>query len=378
MKSIQVPFASAEKLEQQFLEQKIGEDRMRSSTARTDSPLLILPNPHSLGPVKRSQAQKNRGVNLNAVKINQLLKKKARALSIAIAKCEDGFHFRKAGSESAYTQSPVKRSQAQQNRGVTLSAIKINQLLRKKARALFIAIAKCEDGFQTETLQTVFRDLTLQQSETETLQTVFRGLFLTGSRMLARKEPYRPEHMAIIHQSQRMEFLLPNIPDDLVRDILSGLPVKSLLRFRSVSKRWRPLIDDPNFNFSTQRRKVAVLLSSPIWLPVLHEEPFFLEYLSLQAIDDELNVDDLHPPRHWAHVPVHTRLLGSCNGLLLVSHGCDIFLWNPSTRCCKKVLKHKDLGYDATTTKSLLQVNYHCKYHTPKRNNDIPSSRVKP
>ncbi|KAK2990051.1 hypothetical protein RJ640_015442 [Escallonia rubra] len=175
-----------------------------------------------------------------------------------------------------------------------------------------------------------------------------------------------------------MEFLLPNIPDDLVRDILSGLPVKSLLRFRSVSKRWRPLIDDPNFNFSTQRRKVAVLLSSPIWLPVLHEEPFFLEYLSLQAIDDELNVDDLHPPRHWAHVPVHTRLSGSCNGLLLVSHGCDIFLWNPSTRCCKKVLKHKDLGYDATTTKSLLQVNYHCKYHTPKRNNDIPSSRVKP
>ncbi|KAK2975946.1 hypothetical protein RJ640_013438 [Escallonia rubra] len=116
------------------------------------------------GPVKRSQAQNNRGVNLNAVKINQLLKKKAKALSIAIAKWEDGFHFRKVGSESAYTQvsamnfrsiglliaaedtGPVKRSQAQQNRGVNLSAVKINQLLRKKARALFIAIAKCEDG----------------------------------------------------------------------------------------------------------------------------------------------------------------------------------------------------------------------------------------
>ncbi|KAK2968945.1 hypothetical protein RJ640_029752 [Escallonia rubra] len=101
------------------------------------------------GRVKRSQAQKNRGVNLNAVKINQLLKKKARALSIAIAKWEDGFHFRKVGSESAYTQGPVKRSQAQHNRGVKLSAVKINQLLRKKARALFIAIAKCEDGFHS-------------------------------------------------------------------------------------------------------------------------------------------------------------------------------------------------------------------------------------
>ncbi|KAK2980456.1 hypothetical protein RJ640_028864 [Escallonia rubra] len=143
-----------------------------------------------------------------------------------------------------------------------------------------------------------------------------------------------------------MEFLLPNIPDDLVRDILSGLHVKSLLQFRCVSKRWRALIDDPKFNFSTQRRKVAVLQSSPIWLPVVHEKPFFLEYLSLQAIDDELNVDDLHPPRHWAHMPVYTRLLGSCNGLLLISHGCDIFLWNPSTRRFKKVLKHKDLGYD--------------------------------
>ncbi|KAK3016190.1 hypothetical protein RJ639_007030 [Escallonia herrerae] len=58
-----------------------------------------------------------------------------------------------------------------------------------------------------------------------------------------------------------------------------------------VSKRWRTLIDDPNFNFSTQRRKVAVLLC-PIWLPVLHEEPFFIEYLYLQAIDDELNKRD--------------------------------------------------------------------------------------
>ncbi|GFP82038.1 F-box protein at3g17710 [Phtheirospermum japonicum] len=38
-----------------------------------------------------------------------------------------------------------------------------------------------------------------------------------------------------------------NIPEDIIRTILSRLPVKSLLRFRTVSKSWNTMISDPRF-----------------------------------------------------------------------------------------------------------------------------------
>ncbi|KEH16639.1 F-box and associated interaction domain protein [Medicago truncatula] len=39
----------------------------------------------------------------------------------------------------------------------------------------------------------------------------------------------------------------PNLPSDLIMQILSWLPVKFLIRFTSVSKHWKSLILDPNF-----------------------------------------------------------------------------------------------------------------------------------
>ncbi|KAK2968949.1 hypothetical protein RJ640_029756 [Escallonia rubra] len=79
----------------------------------------------------------------SALKISQGKGKKRLYLTIAQSTNSASVPFCwTSGSMSG----PVKRSQAQQNRGVNLSAVKINQLLRKKARALFIAIAKCEDG----------------------------------------------------------------------------------------------------------------------------------------------------------------------------------------------------------------------------------------
>ncbi|XP_042515312.1 F-box protein CPR1-like [Macadamia integrifolia] len=49
-----------------------------------------------------------------------------------------------------------------------------------------------------------------------------------------------------------------NLPEDLIIDILSRLPVKSLLRFRCVSKPWCTLITDPSFIKMHLNRSLAI------------------------------------------------------------------------------------------------------------------------
>ena len=55
---------------------------------------------------------------------------------------------------------------------------------------------------------------------------------------------------------------MPNayFPDEIIREILSRLPVKSLLQFRSVSKHWKSLISDKHFIQS--HYKIAETLST--------------------------------------------------------------------------------------------------------------------
>lgn len=49
------------------------------------------------------------------------------------------------------------------------------------------------------------------------------------------------------HDNSKTTMPAEDIPQDIIMDILSRLPVKSLLRFRSVSKEWYKLISDPHF-----------------------------------------------------------------------------------------------------------------------------------
>ncbi|KAF7145372.1 hypothetical protein RHSIM_Rhsim04G0195300 [Rhododendron simsii] len=77
--------------------------------------------------------------------------------------------------------------------------------------------------------------------------------------------------------------LLLHIPYDIILNILSRTPVKSLLRFRCVSKSWCALISDPKFNLSIQRRKIVAIRKYHGSFPVC-------------LIDDEASVTELPEP----------------------------------------------------------------------------------
>uniref|UniRef100_A0A6V7QW55 F-box domain-containing protein n=1 Tax=Ananas comosus var. bracteatus TaxID=296719 RepID=A0A6V7QW55_ANACO len=52
----------------------------------------------------------------------------------------------------------------------------------------------------------------------------------------------------------RRKMLSSAYPDELISEVLVRLPVKSLLRFRCVSRTWRSLISDPHLIESHRRR----------------------------------------------------------------------------------------------------------------------------
>ncbi|KAL8029068.1 hypothetical protein ABFX02_14G204700 [Erythranthe guttata] len=151
--------------------------------------------------------------------------------------------------------------------------------------------------------------------------------------------------------------------EDHVEEILSRLPVKSLSRFRCVSKSWRALISSNHFikarlelsrkdttNFTT--RHVIVSTSTPpggIRLKHCSLPPLFCGLVA-----DSSDVD----------LPITNRIgsvcvRGSCNGLVcVVIDKKHIYLWNPSTRKFKE-LPHADADADADsnsddTTKAII------------------------
>ncbi|XVF39337.1 hypothetical protein PTKIN_Ptkin01aG0026500 [Pterospermum kingtungense] len=113
------------------------------------------------------------------------------------------------------------------------------------------------------------------------------------------------------------------ISQDIVLSILSLLPVKSLFRFKSVSKEWLSLIDDPFFIKLHLKQSVKTRNNFKIILKgIVSDELLSLGFASVNYLDipKELN---------------HTKLVGSWNGILCLLNGSQthrsIMLWNIST-----------------------------------------------
>ncbi|XP_076917577.1 F-box protein CPR1-like [Bidens hawaiensis] len=135
-----------------------------------------------------------------------------------------------------------------------------------------------------------------------------------------------------------------SFPAGVLEDILSRLPVKSLLQFRSVSKYVRALIDNPYFvNLHMQK---SMETNRILYFSGDSHVPITLRNSSAVTLET---------PFELTAFPL---VYGSCHGLICLSNGPDdlsILLWNPSTRKYKPIpepLGDKDiiafdqLGYD--------------------------------
>ncbi|GAU25541.1 hypothetical protein TSUD_259750 [Trifolium subterraneum] len=132
------------------------------------------------------------------------------------------------------------------------------------------------------------------------------------------------------------------IPDELMLEILSSLPVKPLIRFRCVNKFFNTLVFDPHFvqmhlNKSSQNSQLALTYyevegykSSLVTLsiPGLLQKQFTTFHRS----------DPYHLLNDYYYLcNPQQRVVGSCNGLLLIVISCPyrdewISFWNPAMR----------------------------------------------
>lgn len=128
--------------------------------------------------------------------------------------------------------------------------------------------------------------------------------------------------------SHKNQSLNPTLPDDIIFDLLSGLPVKTLLRFRSVCKSWLSLISSPDFI----KTHLSISTKDP------HFTHHHLAYKSGSTIRSCSLYSLLnHPvtgPIQLDCPYSYMRLRGYCNGLVCLSSNNPyyVYLWNPSTR----------------------------------------------
>ncbi|KAK7347490.1 hypothetical protein VNO80_22021 [Phaseolus coccineus] len=127
----------------------------------------------------------------------------------------------------------------------------------------------------------------------------------------------------------------PNLPEELIMEILSWLSVKSLMRFRCVSKTWNSLIFHPyvvKSHLGRSSRNTRVVLK----LKDLNDEACtLLSFCSIPRLiqNPASSFDDSrqHPVKFF---------IGSCNGLLCLHDSLSIdeceehwvHFWNPATR----------------------------------------------
>ncbi|KAK4372796.1 hypothetical protein RND71_008180 [Anisodus tanguticus] len=144
----------------------------------------------------------------------------------------------------------------------------------------------------------------------------------------------------------------PCIPSEVIFEILLRLPVKSLVRFKSVSKSWLSLLSSPQFinthlNISRNNHRDV-----PHKLLMLDRDQILSKKCALCSTEKNSTVvcvDLDYPVKSPRCIPM---FIGSCDGLVCLSVENSLVLWNPSTR------KWKEIPQETTH----MSQDYYCTY----------------
>ncbi|XP_058216959.1 F-box/kelch-repeat protein At3g23880-like [Rhododendron vialii] len=126
---------------------------------------------------------------------------------------------------------------------------------------------------------------------------------------------------------------LPNLPPEIIVEILSRLPVNPLLRLRCVCKSWRSLISNPKFakthlclaSANTDYTNHRLLLNS--LYPRAGVKSCSLYCILNEKSDSAVQLDcPLKVPN------LRVTIWGCCDGLVCIGTNREVFIWNPPAR----------------------------------------------
>ncbi|XP_050205685.1 F-box/kelch-repeat protein At3g06240-like [Mercurialis annua] len=141
-------------------------------------------------------------------------------------------------------------------------------------------------------------------------------------------------------QKQNSSTSTPHIPHGILLNILSRVPAPSLLRFKPVNRAWYSLISSEELRRRHLQHHVKRLDQTYGTIQVGHTHTLYPS-LSLRIMSN-IHIDDhqlVEIQRIYGEVSygyyLRPQLLGSCNGLLLISlspYLSSFILWNPTIR----------------------------------------------
>ncbi|XP_039683886.1 F-box/kelch-repeat protein At3g06240 [Medicago truncatula] len=183
------------------------------------------------------------------------------------------------------------------------------------------------------------------------------------------------------------------LPDELIVEVLSFLPVQSLIRLKCVSKSWKYLISEPSFvKLHLKRTKqdaVRKFVSYNMWSIVSRNMSstncMVVTFTVFRLLENPPIIINLSKyPYYRLKEKDCFHIVGSCNGLLCLFGGTGnredtggyrenwLRFWNPATRTISEKLDGDDglgfpfnftFGYDNSTE------TYKVVYFTPKTTN---------
>ncbi|XP_058755534.1 F-box/kelch-repeat protein At3g23880-like [Vicia villosa] len=148
------------------------------------------------------------------------------------------------------------------------------------------------------------------------------------------------------------------LPEELITEVLSYLPVKSLMQLRCVCKTWNTLISHPKFikqHLQQSKKKTQILC-------------MFRDFSILPFPLDTLlnNPSIIKSTKYYfpSNPDYHYRFVGSCNGLFcfflteLSKPNTCFQLWNPATNTLSNKFGHRISKYDPDIDISLFSFGY--------------------